>query len=481
MSIFSKFFGRTIGEAAAFALGGAMRSPLEPPLVELTNETWLKFVDAGITVPTEASDAAEIAAEDATEVSWARGQAAQRGMGHAQMDKLITATRTAPGIGQLYELLRRGLISNADFQHGLRKAKLETRWDADLLKLEDTLLSSEELAMMQQQGFVSQTRANSEGRLQGVTNERQQLRFEASGLPPGIETALEMLRRGIIDNAEFTQIVREGHTKTKYTDELLKMKHRVLSAATYATLALKGWITTAEMHAGGELTGHSPAQMDLMFKEHGRPATTHQVWIGLQRGGKYIGENLSQRETFDRAIIQSDIRPEWADLLWAQRYTLPSAFVLRALVADGTFTAAEGESILIDEGWVPAYAHQAATHWAAGGGSAAKEATVSDLLTLYDGRKASQAETITALEGLGYSPAESQRKIDLVDARRVASARTAAVTDMHGDFKKGKLDAPAVTRALTDLGIAAWAVPQIVEAWQRYREAESLQPPPPPP
>src|SRR5207248_3369152 len=119
--------------------------------------------------------------------------------------------------------------------------------------------------------------------------ERQQIRFRLAGLPPGVETALQMLRRKIIDVATFRQIVAEGHTKTKYTDDLLALERVVLGAQTYAGLHLRGWIDEAAMVAGGELTGYDKAQMDLLFKEHGRPATGHQVLVGLRRGGVYDG------------------------------------------------------------------------------------------------------------------------------------------------------------------------------------------------
>ncbi len=464
-SLGNKFFGKTISEAAAFALGGAMRSPLEPPLAELTNTTWSEFVSKGITLPTEPGVAADIAAEDVASEAWAKGQAAQLGYGGDQMDKLIGAARNAPGVGELYQLWRRGLISQATFEHGLRKAKLETLWDKPLEGLHDVLLSSEELAMMQQQGFVDDARANAEGALQGVTGERQQLRFEASGLPPGVAEGLEMLRRGIVDEPTFGQIVREGHTKTKYIPQLLALRDRVLSAATYATLALKGWITTADMHDGGALTGYTPEQMDLLFKEHGRPATTHQIHIGYARGGRYDGESLDERETFRRGVFQSDIRPEWEPLLWAQRYSYPAAFVLRALAQAGDLTEEQTKTILLYEGWEPTLAEQVAAKWSSGGSTAAKEATVTDLLALYDGEHATEAATLAAIEALGYPPAQARLKVDTVAARKVSSARSTAITDLHALFKKGDISTDQADGALQLLGIAASDATRIVTAW----------------
>lgn len=483
MALFSKFFGKTISEAAGFALGGAMRSPLEPPLVELTNETWKTFVEAGITVPTDPGDAAEIAAEDVASVAWAKDQAKQRGYGGDQMDKLIGAVRNAPGMGELFQLWRRGLISQGDFAHGLDKARLEPRWKPPLEGLHDVLLSSEELAMMQQQGFVDQGRADAEGGQQGVTPERQQLRFEASGLPPGIVEGLQMLRRGIIDEATFAQIVREGHTKTKYTGVLTQLRDVVLNANDYVTNAIRGWSNRDAMVAGGALTGHSAEQMDLLFQNHGRPLSWHQIFIGLRRGGTYQGDIGGIDPAFLKGLRESDIRPEWYNLAWAQRFTYPAAFVLRALVQGGDLTAAQGEQILLYEGWEPTLAKTVTAKWAQGSSAAAKEATASDVLTLYDSGHITQAEAHAELVALGYDAAEATKKIELIGARRVASAKTAAVGDMHGDFKKGALNAPAVEAGLTALGFEPWVIAAIVKAWSAYRAAEAAQPPPavPPP
>ena len=469
----SKFFGRTASEGAAFAAGVAVAPALSPVVREIVNEANAKYQ----THPVSPNDAAAIVAEDVDTYPWGEQEAAFNGIGPDRFKRLWGEALNAPGLGELFAMWRRGLISDADFTHGLRKAKLETRWDSGLEGLHDTLLSSEELAMMQQQGFVDEARANSEGALQGVTQDRQQLRFEASGLPPGIETALEMLRRSIIDASTFAQIVREGHTKTKYTDVLLQLQNRVLSAATYATLALKGWITQDEMHAGGALTGYTAEQMDLLYKEHGRPATTHQVFIGNIRGG-HIGDSPAGIDPdFLQAVRQSDIRPEYAPVLWAARYTYPTAFVLRSLTQSGEITEADAHQVLLFEGWEPTFAAKVAAAWSKGTSAAAKEATASDLLALWGGEKATAAETQTALEALGYSAAEAQRKMEVVEARRVAGAKSSAIGDLHTAYKKGALSTTRTVTALEALGLSATGAAEIEQAWRVFLTAEGGAPP----
>jgi hypothetical protein len=420
-SIFGKFFGRTVSEAAGVAAGIAVASPLRPVVQLVENETWALHPDKPVPVQL----AAAIVAENVAQQPWGEQQASFTGFSAESFAAVLGEALNAPGIGELFDAFRRNLIDEAAFTHGLRKAKLEPRWDAPLIALKQRLLAPAELANARQQGFIDVARQHEEAALQGVDAERADIQFELAGLPPGVETALEMLRRSIITSAEFAEIVRTGHTKTKWTAQLEQMKARVLGAATYAGLHLRGWISEAEMVAGGALTGYSQAEMDLLYKEHGRPATSHQVFIGLRRGGTYNGPTTGIDPAFIDAIRQSNIRPEWTNLLWAGRFVYPSAFVLRALAQGGDLTQAETEQILLFEGWEPTLAATVSTKWTGG----------------------------TGTKG---------------DAH-VAKAETQLWTTLHASYKAEEIDATTATSTLTTLGVAAPAIPQVLSLWDAER------------
>jgi len=113
------------------------------------------------------------------------------------------------------------------------------------------------------------------------------------------------------------------------------------------------------------------ADTDLLFKITGRPLSFHQVFIGERRGGVYDGPIDAIDPAFLKALRESNIRPEWYNLAWAQRYSYPSAFVLRALTEAGDLTQAETHEILLFIGWPPPLAEKVSTRWAGGVGAAA--------------------------------------------------------------------------------------------------------------
>jgi hypothetical protein len=176
--------------------------------------------------------------------------------------------------------------------------------------------------------------------------------------------------RNLATRATFDQAIREGHTKTKYTELLWALREQVLTASQWATAWLKGHATEAEAKAGGAAVGYPADAMELLYLNQGRPATVRQIHLGYARGADLPGVP-NEIEAIRTAVRQSNIRTEYADLLIAQRYTYPSAFVLRALAADGTFSQDEARTILVESGWRPEWAEAAAAKWSGAAGATA--------------------------------------------------------------------------------------------------------------
>ena len=404
-----------------YALGTAAGPSLEPFVQDLANEAWL----INQVYPLDPGDAAEIVAEDVEQRDWGAGEAAKHGVNGERFDALVGAVLNAPDLSTLYTLLRRGLIDSGQFTHGLRKARLETEWDAALAALRQVLLSPGELANARQQGFVDDARQLSESALQGLDAERAEILFQLAGLPPGAETAQQYLNRGLIDDATFAEMIREGHTKTKYTDVLRRGAQFVLSPINYVEGRLRGWLTDAEMYAGTALHGVTKEDTDLLFKIHGRPISFRQTFIGTRRGGTLDGPTGDIDPAFLASLRRSNIQPPFYNLAWAQRYTYPSAFVLRSLTQSGDITQARAEEVLLFEGWEPGFAKQVSEAWAGG-----TTATTDPL---------------------------------------VRSARTSLVTALRKAFVLGDEDEASARALLAAEQVAAATIDTLIETWTRER------------
>lgn len=366
--LLSKFFGRTASEGAAFALGVATGPVLAPAVEEIKNEAWRTYPTRAV----EPGDAAEIVAEDVEQRDWGANEAAAHGLSGASFDALVGAVLNAPGFADLLILRRRGLITAAQFTHGLRKARLEDLWDSGLEGLEDVLLTVADLANAVVQGHMTQDAAAAEALKQGVSGPRFDVLVQNTGLPPGPATLIEWRRRGFIDDTQLDDGIREGHTKTKYIPFFHDALAAQISTAQIVSARVKGWITPEESYTLGAGHGLSPAQMDLLWEEAGRPATARQIHIGYARGATVAGA-ANEEEAIRQSVQRSDLQTRYGDVIFAGRYTYPPFFALRTLMQSQVITANEGYEVLIFEGWEPTFARKVADYYSKPAATAAAE------------------------------------------------------------------------------------------------------------
>jgi hypothetical protein len=447
-------FGIAVGTGVGAAAAGA----ITPVIQDVVNEAW----ETHPVKPPPAGLLATGVAQGQISESGARAWAKQTGFDSDQFDAMIAIADTGPGIPRAFEMWHRGIISEADFRVACKREALEERWTDGLVALHDVILSPAEAAAAWQQGYMSETEASDEAELAGVTPERSQIQRNLAGLPPGPETGLAMLRRGITDDDGFTQMIVEGNTKRKYADEYLELRWNLLTASQWATAWLKGHATEAEAKAGGAAVGYDADAMDLLYLNQGRPATTRQIHIGYARGAELPGV-ANEEEAIRTAVRQSNIRTEYADLLVAQRYTYPSAFVLRALAADGTFSQQETETILVESGWRPEWAQAAAAKWSGAGetgtgGKWADRARGRLFTSTHDEYlefSIAEAQARANLARIGAAGGEVDTIITLWNVERATDRRRFTAAQVRAVWKKGNMTEPEALDYLDALGYSA--------------------------
>jgi hypothetical protein len=491
--VIGRFFGNTVSAATGYAFGVATGPVLSPALELLRQESWKVYPDRlpDLSIVAEALTTKRLAPADAYE--WAE----RHGYSKEIVDKMVKTMLEPPRIEPLLVMHRRKEITDAELKDGMIKQAIDPYWHDNFVTLSEVKLSPADVANAVQQGFmvddgllpadqggsrpfeppveVVNIDPLKEAETQGIDRQRLQILAELSGNPPGPMELLSMWNRGIITEEAVNRGVREGRTKTKWTSALKELRHYILSPAEAAGLRLRGWIDAKESYRLGAMSGADPEIMDRLFLNRGRPATTHQVWIGLARGGKLEGPPISDRDTFKKAVVQSDIRPEYEPLLWAQRYSYPSAFVLRGLANSGDLTEAQVVEILHFEGWEPNLAKQVAARWAGAGTGKGKEETRAELADEYQGGYITEPEYRAALAGLGYSGAALELEIHLADARRVKKYREKVVATIEKSYLAHHLsDAEALTR-LAEVGVTGEAATLLVPLWTLERDITAKQ------
>lgn len=444
------------GIAAGTAVGGAVAGAITPGVQYLINEA----NTAHAIKPPSYFMMAEGVAKGRVDPQWAAARAAEQGIGDDAFKRLARIAQIGPGVDVAFELWRRNLIGDGDFARAINEEAIDDAWLKPLEGLKEKLLTPAQLADARQQEFIDDTRLHDEGKLQGYDQERMDLLYKMAGLPPGAMDSLTLLRRGIVDEPTYREIVAEGHTKTKYTDALLALQRQILSPEVWAGLRLRGWATEAEAAAGGALWGYSADDMNRMFLNRGRPAAPGQMYTAIARGIDGPDGAPMDFPQFEKGIKESDIRPEWARMLWGIRFLYPSLFQLNRLVTAGAIDVATGVDWAHKARYAPEVVTALEAAWSGGTAAPAQKWADRARSRLYTvahneyvsaGITAAQAEL--ALTQVGVSPAEQTVVMRLWDDERAISRLELSTAEIRREYRKNIITVDEAMTELTDRGM----------------------------
>lgn len=487
--LIARFFGRTVSEGAAFAIGAATGPALRPITQEVINETWKLHPVRPPEVGTLALGVAQGQVDPVQAAEWAK----QHGFSQTAFDALVDIANTGPGVPTALDLWRRGLMDEAGFRRAAKRNGIEEEWIAEMVALKIDRLDPSVVANAVQQGHVppgdilpppvtgrppfdiplTQIPLDplEEWAAQGIDEPRGRVMANLVGLPPGDHEMLQMWNRGIITEASVDAGIREGHRKTKWIPAVKELRHAVLTATQYAGLWLRNWVTQAEAVKGGALTGYSAEQMDLLYKLQGRPPSPTQMWTAWAREAPGPFGGTFDFEDFSDGIRRSNIRTEYVDTLWAIRFNYPSLFQMRQLVSSGTLPPATALDILHKQRYPDDLAQMMVTGWTAQGTARQKGLTAAALLDEFEGHYIDQAQLAAGLTALGYSPAAVEMETNLAEARRVKKARDQSVEAIRKAYLTHAIPESDAQQRLAGEGIPEPALGLIIAEWRHQLDA----------
>jgi hypothetical protein len=437
-----------IGSAPGIILGvgvGAATSAALAPAIEVPKQqAWAGAPNRILDVGT----LARLVAQGGIDLSAAAAEAKREGYADDKLDALVYLEQTAPGSGEALALWRLGLVSDALFEHALTKAGLDPRFAAAIIERKTAEpLGLGDIAYGIVRGILPApawvpvappTTGDKVPRFPvvdidpvrlaervGFDEEALKIMVGRSGLSMAPGMAAQALFRDIIGPNDYLLAISEGDLRTEWADALKDVSRAIPTPGEAVEGYLRGWITQPEQYAQTARHGMSKADTDLLFKIKGRPANIHQITTGLARGGVYPSTYEDVPEPYRKSLQESDVRPEWASIEYANRFTYPSAFVMRALAEAGDLGDTAAVAQLLEEiGWKPSLAAKVAAKWAPAG-------TTSD--------------------------------------PHIGKARTQLWTATHSSYVKGEIGTADATAALTTAGVDPGSVTAVLAVWDAER------------
>lgn len=449
-----------IEQSIGFATGELIATALEPIAQAERNKVWQRLQSARL----DPTMAAQAELEGVWNRSRALEEAAQSGIDAERYDAIFQVLDTSPSLGDTIDLWRRGVIGDNEVEQSLADDHLARKWFDSIKALKRALLSAPDLALARQQGFISETEQKNRSQSVGVVPDDADLLYEMAGLPPGIETAIEMLRRGIIDQSGFAQIVREGHTKTKYTDELLRLVNQVPSVAAAVEGVLRERIPREEGYRIAEENGYNRESFDLLYEIAGRP-------IGIMQALTLYNRGVYSPKDVENVVARSNVRPEFTEAILHLAVRYPPLFQVSRLVQSGAVDDAyaidlitkQGYEHKLAEGIVKSAHNTKTTHQ--------KDLSISVIETLYDAGLETSEQARKLLSTLGYDDTEARELLNVHDARRYASEMARAATIIRNKYVQHIIDRGTALAQIGELAGSPDARDRILKLWDLEREA----------
>lgn len=477
--------GIIVGVGVGTAAAAAIEPAVELPRQKAWSDNPVRILDPAVMARLVASGGIDLGA--------AHADARNEGFSSDKVDALVYLAQTVPGFAEAMTAWRRGTIGPDDFAHTLIKTAMDARYYPAVEDLKDEWLTPQQVALaivrslITDPGLMPVDLDTSGGNVPayqvadidalkealggGIDRERLRVMVGSIGLPMSTQQAANAMFRGIITRGDYNRSILEGDVRPEWADAILEQSRQYPSAHDYIENRIRGWSDDAAMNAGTAKHGMTEEDTHLLFLNAGRPPSGHQVFIGLRRGGVYDGPTTDIDPAFLKALQESNIRPEWYNLLWAGRYTYPAAFVLRALTQGHDITQEESETILLYEGWEPALAKSVSTKWSGGTGTTAaqKKQTLTHLTAEYLSGAMNAAALTTALVGLGYSAQQAADEIALAEFNASKAARTRAIRSIEKRYIAVAVSEAEARAALARLGLPVGAIDKQVAAWNEER------------
>jgi hypothetical protein len=466
--------GSAPGIVVGVGVGAAAAAALEPAVELPRQKAWKDNPNREL----DAGTLARLAAQGGITLAKAREAGERDGYDADKVDALTYLAQTVPELGIATALWRKLLIGDDLYEHVLTKLGFDTRYVQPLLaRKHRELVGMGDIATAIVRGIlpspswvpvppptgttnvkrfpvVELNPVTLAGKL-GFDEDMLQLMVGRAGLSMAPVMAAQARFRGILAGDDYRLAIAEGDLRSEWAQAVLDVSRQILTAGEYAELQLRGYYNRATRLEHTRKHGMTDADSDLLYDVQGRGLSLHQAFVGVRRGGTLNGSADAIPEWALYQLQRGNLRPEVYNIAYAGRETLPSAFVVRALLRDGAISEKEGETLFLHMGWPAGLASLTAAHYSAGSTAGAKGLTAAELTAEYEGHYIDAATYQADLRDLGYSAESAAEKVRVADARRVVKARDAAIARARSEYARHR-----ISRAQLQAALQAEAIPE---------------------
>lgn len=327
-------------------------------------------------------------------------------------------------------------------------------------------------------GYWDQKQGAQEASLSGIEGDRFQILVDNAGEPPGLETLLEMYRRGIIVKADgdpngtsLEQGIRESRLKNKWVPAIEAIRTMVLTPGEAVAAAVRGNLPPDVAAKKAYEAGVDAADFATMVANAGNPPSPGELADLVHRGLIPVEGTGPEVLSYQQGIFEGDTKDKWWQLLLKAREYIPPPRTATALLKNGSITEAMAREAFAAAGltpeWVDAYVAEASKSTS----GSHKELTKAEILQLYSDAVINADTATQDLVKLGMAEADAKELVELQDAKRAHQLQSQVVSHLRTLYVAHKISADDVIKGLTNAGVNQAEYTQLLKLWDLERAA----------
>lgn len=340
----------------------------------------------------------------------------------------------------------------------------------------------------------------------GINTDRFNTLIGITGVAPDLTTLYEMVRRGVISEADLVSGIKQGDIKDEWAPFVSMMRYVTVSPTDLVRAAIQGidpenaappsigvgggggtgpgsasyenakkWAHAVGLEPN-DWVGGNPDWFDMMVSVGGRPPGPVELGHAALRGFIPWAGTGAAATTFEQGIAESDVKTKWTPILEKLAQYYPPPGEVRTLLMRGGITIDQATALWEADGISPeiakAYAHIAEVEQITQDKALAK----GDILTLVQEQLLTDDEAKTALAQIGYTGSNADTLVKLAHWRYNYEALRASVRTVGRYYETWKMSSADATKALIALGLGTDQAENLVKQLTVQRNATSPLP-----
>jgi len=377
---------------------------------------------------------------------------------------LLLNTGEPPGPEQLMEAFRRGIINQETFDLGIRQSRIRDQWLPVMEALRYSPLSVADAIEAAVKGYITQEQAQSYAAQNGLNPDDFETAYESAGEPLSRTEMTDLWRRGYVTEQDVAAAIQQSRVKDSYVQWALLLKDAPMSTADAIEAYVQGYLTQQQATQIAQMNGLREQDIDPLMLTAGEPLPKEEMLKLWNRGA------VTQEQVED-ALRQSRLKDSYINTALELAVQLPALYEVRTLLADGSLTAAQATTLLLEQGYQADIVKSIVAGASGQTLAATKTLTAAQLSTLYQEQELSAAEYVDELVALGYSQAEAELYETMEAQKWSITARNHVITKIRSQYTGHKITAQQASAQLDALQVSAAMRDQLLEFWNLELES----------